>query len=451
MLEQQLGAGGDFAARLRRRARGRAPRAEPARYLGPRARDAASASTRSKRTSFPCGSSCRPTASRASGRNDANQARTSSSPATSRKALGAASAIGDDTLQRNAGQAVVPDSFTHGTLRTAHPLVHDRVPDGLPRGLRHLQGGRPLIARTHPVPPEFAARAVVKAADYQAFYQASIRDPEGFWARVAKRIDWYRFPTRIKDVSFDPDDFRIRWYEDGELNVSVNCLDRQLAKRGDKTALLFEGDDPSLARHVSYRELYESGLPLRQCAARARRQERRSRHHLHADDPGSRDRDARLRAHRRGAFGRLRRLLARIARRPHRGLRLEARHHRRRRRARRQADTAQGERGRGDRVARAFGPPRGGRAPHRPRGRLVRGARRPLRGARRRGTRNLRAGADGRGRPALHPVHLGLDRKAQGRAAHDRRLPGVRELHVRDASSTTARTTSTGARPTSAG
>ena len=110
----------------------------------------------------------------------------------------------------------------------------------------------------HPVPEAFAAKAVVKAADYKAAYEESVRDPAGFWAKVAKRIDWYRFPTRIKDVSFDPADFRIRWYEDGELNVSVNCLDRQLGQRADKTALLFEGDDPGVSRRVTYRELYDA-------------------------------------------------------------------------------------------------------------------------------------------------------------------------------------------------
>jgi len=109
----------------------------------------------------------------------------------------------------------------------------------------------------HPVPKEFAARAVVKAADYRAMYDESVRDPEAFWSRIAKRIDWIRFPTRIKDVSFDPANFRICWYEDGQLNVSVNCLDRHLAKRADKTALQFEGDDPSVSRRVSYRELHQ--------------------------------------------------------------------------------------------------------------------------------------------------------------------------------------------------
>ncbi|MEX2149446.1 MAG: acetate--CoA ligase [Steroidobacteraceae bacterium] len=109
---------------------------------------------------------------------------------------------------------------------------------------------------SHPVPEAFAADAIVKAADYQAMYEESLRNPERFWAGIARRIDWLRFPTRIKDVSFDPADFRLRWYEDGELNVSVNCLDRQLGKRGDKTAILFEGDDPGASRRLSYGELY---------------------------------------------------------------------------------------------------------------------------------------------------------------------------------------------------
>ncbi|MBM2853209.1 MAG: acetyl-CoA synthetase [Steroidobacteraceae bacterium] len=113
-----------------------------------------------------------------------------------------------------------------------------------------------MIVHKHPVPAAFARDARVKAADYDAMYRESVQDPEGFWARIAKRIDWTRFPTRIKDVSFDPADFRVRWFEDGELNVSVNCLDRQLATRGDKTALLFEGDDPGSSRAISYRELH---------------------------------------------------------------------------------------------------------------------------------------------------------------------------------------------------
>jgi acetyl-CoA synthetase len=114
-----------------------------------------------------------------------------------------------------------------------------------------------MTVHRHPVPKSFAEKAFVKEADYRAMYEESVRDPEGFWRRIAKRIDWMRFPTRIKDTSFDPDDFSVRWYEDGELNISANCLDRQLAKHAAKTAILFEGDDPTVSRRLTYRELYE--------------------------------------------------------------------------------------------------------------------------------------------------------------------------------------------------
>ena len=110
----------------------------------------------------------------------------------------------------------------------------------------------------YPVKPEFAAKARIRKADYQRLYRESVEDPEGFWRKAAERLDWYRKPTVIKDVSYDLDDFRIRWFADGELNVSVNCLDRQLATRGDKVALVFEPDSPDTpAQKVTYRELYE--------------------------------------------------------------------------------------------------------------------------------------------------------------------------------------------------
>ncbi|KRG68308.1 acetate--CoA ligase [Pseudoxanthomonas dokdonensis] len=110
----------------------------------------------------------------------------------------------------------------------------------------------------YPVDPAFASQARISGEDYQRDYQTSVRDPEAFWKQAAQRLDWYKAPTRIKNVSYDLDDFRIRWFEDGELNASVNCLDRQLEKRGDKTALLFEPDSPDAASYpVTYRELYE--------------------------------------------------------------------------------------------------------------------------------------------------------------------------------------------------
>ena len=92
---------------------------------------------------------------------------------------------------------------------------------------------------------------------YQRDCARALADPDGFWVEVAARIDWLKAPTKIQNVNFHHDDFRIRWFEDGELNVAANCLDRQLAERGDKTAIIFEPDDPAaLTQHISYRQLH---------------------------------------------------------------------------------------------------------------------------------------------------------------------------------------------------
>ena len=112
------------------------------------------------------------------------------------------------------------------------------------------------MSKLYPVKPEFAASARLRKADYEKLYAESIKDPDTFWAGVAHRLDWTTAPTKISDVSFDPKDLHIRWYEDGVLNVTTNCLDRHLADRGDKTAIIFEGDDPSESRRISYRELH---------------------------------------------------------------------------------------------------------------------------------------------------------------------------------------------------
>jgi acetyl-CoA synthetase len=112
------------------------------------------------------------------------------------------------------------------------------------------------MSTLYPVPPEFAAAARIDKATYDRLYAESIADPQAFWRRVAKRLDWIRPYSKIKDVSFDAADLHIRWFDDGELNVSANCLDRHLAKHGDKTAILWEGDDPAESRRISYRELH---------------------------------------------------------------------------------------------------------------------------------------------------------------------------------------------------
>jgi acetyl-CoA synthetase len=112
------------------------------------------------------------------------------------------------------------------------------------------------MSKLYPVDPAFAAKARLRKADYERLYAESVSDPDGFWGRIGQRLNWIKPPTKIKNVSFDPKDLHIRWYEDGQLNVSANCLDRHLAERGDKTAIIFEGDDTNDSRRISYRELH---------------------------------------------------------------------------------------------------------------------------------------------------------------------------------------------------
>ena len=99
-------------------------------------------------------------------------------------------------------------------------------------------------------------KAHVTADSYRTRYAESVTDPDGFWGREGKRIDWITPYTRVKNTSFDFGKVDIRWYEDGVLNVSVNCIDRHLATRADQTAILWEPDDPKTpARHITYAEL----------------------------------------------------------------------------------------------------------------------------------------------------------------------------------------------------
>jgi acetyl-CoA synthetase len=108
----------------------------------------------------------------------------------------------------------------------------------------------------YPVPEMWARTAHVNRARYENACKAAETDPEGFWRGVAERLEWTAFPTRIKDVSFNRDDFRIRWFEDGILNVSVNCIDRHLPERRDDVAIIWEGDDPAESAAITYGELH---------------------------------------------------------------------------------------------------------------------------------------------------------------------------------------------------
>ncbi|MBA4500921.1 acetate--CoA ligase [Marinobacterium marinum] len=111
--------------------------------------------------------------------------------------------------------------------------------------------------KVYPVDPAFAAKAHVDAAAYQAMYEQSINDPDAFWGEQGKRLDWFKPYTKVKNTTFDPHNVDIKWYEDGELNVAYNCLDRHLETRGDQVAIIWEGDDPGEDEKITYRDLYE--------------------------------------------------------------------------------------------------------------------------------------------------------------------------------------------------
>ncbi|GAB2179732.1 acetate--CoA ligase [Dongia sp. agr-C8] len=107
-----------------------------------------------------------------------------------------------------------------------------------------------------PVPEDWAKRAWVNARQYEDAYKLSVSDPEAFWAEQGKRLDWIKPYTKVKDVDYTGE-IRIRWYYDGVLNVSANCIDRHLAKRANQTAIIWEGDDPKDDKKITYAELHE--------------------------------------------------------------------------------------------------------------------------------------------------------------------------------------------------
>ena len=110
--------------------------------------------------------------------------------------------------------------------------------------------------RLHDVTPAWASRAYVDQAKYRAMYEASIRDPEGFWHEHGGRIDWFTPFTSVKNTSFGPGEVSIRWFEDGVTNAAYNCVDRHLETRADQVAIIWEGDDPSQSARITYRELH---------------------------------------------------------------------------------------------------------------------------------------------------------------------------------------------------
>ncbi|KAF0230620.1 MAG: acetyl-CoA [Beijerinckiaceae bacterium] len=113
-----------------------------------------------------------------------------------------------------------------------------------------------MSEKVYEVSAEWQARAHADNAKYLEKYAASVKDPDAFWREEGKRLDWSKPYTKTKNVSYAPGNVSIKWFEDGELNVSVNCIDRHLAKRGDQVAIIWEGDDPKDSKKITYRELH---------------------------------------------------------------------------------------------------------------------------------------------------------------------------------------------------
>ena len=112
--------------------------------------------------------------------------------------------------------------------------------------------------KTYKVPKKWKDRAFIDKGEYEKLYEKSVEKPDKFWGKEGKRIDWIKPYTIVKNTSFDYPDVSIKWFEDGTLNVSANCIDRHLKKRGKQVAIIWEPDDPSAeARHITYRELHK--------------------------------------------------------------------------------------------------------------------------------------------------------------------------------------------------
>jgi acetyl-CoA synthetase len=110
--------------------------------------------------------------------------------------------------------------------------------------------------KTYPADTAIAQASGLNEQKRGELYQQSVSDPQAFWREQAQRLDWIKQPTQIKNTRFTPNDVSIEWYADGQLNVAANCLDRHLAEHGDEIAIIWEGDDPSESRHISYTELH---------------------------------------------------------------------------------------------------------------------------------------------------------------------------------------------------
>ena len=284
-----------------------------------------------------------------------------------------------------------------------------------------------MSQKIYPVPDDWKKRARIDEETYRRLYERSIKDPDGFWAEQAQRIDWITPFSKVKRTSFDTHNVSIRWFEDGTTNVAMNCIDRHLPERANKIAIIWEGDDPSVSRHITYAELHEEVCRFANVLKR------------HGVKKGDRvtiylpmipeAAFAMLACARIGAVhsvvfggfspdslaGRIADAESQVIVTADEGLRggkkipLKA-----------NVDAAL------DKVVRENGHRRDA---HRRRNRHAARPRLPLRGRSRARARRLSLCGDGRGRSAVHPLYVRLNRQAEGRAAYDRRLSRLHLAH----------------------
>ncbi len=312
------------------------------------------------------------------------------------------------------------------------------------------------LKEVYPVHERVRKIAYIKSREeYEKLYAEFLADPPGWWAKQADEyLTFFKKWDKVEDFNFDirKGPIYVKYFEGAKLNVSYNCLDRQLEKRGDKVAIQWVGNEPGEERAITYRELLPRSLQVRQCTEITRDQEGRPRLHLHADGPRGRYRHAGLLPHRRHPYRRFRRFQLRRAVRPDPGFEGEDPRRLRRDLPRRQGGAAE--------EGRRHGPE--GLPLHREGDRGEAGRRqgqtgldpgpRPLvaRGDGE-GRRQVRTRMDGcRGSP-LHPLHLRLHRDSPRAPSTPR--PVICFLRPTRTSSPSmfTKTTSGGAPPTSAG
>ncbi len=162
----------------------------------------------------------------------------------------------------------------------------------------------------HDIPANIADRCLISPEQYQEKYQQSVSSPDAFWGEQGHILDWIKPYQKVKNTSFAPGNVSIKWYEDGTLNLAANCLDRHLAERGNETAIIWEGDDASQSKHISYKELHRDVCRFANVLLAQGIKKGDVVAIVYANGAGSGGGYAGLRAHRRDPLRYLRRLLA---------------------------------------------------------------------------------------------------------------------------------------------